>query len=561
MRRRDFLRTASLAPLLFSGCSRSSRPPSPPLPPGEVFGAGAGIGHLLRDGILAAANPVEIRNIPLLIVGAGVGGLAAGWKLKKRGFSDFVIVDLESEAGGNSRAGKNAVCAYPWGAHYLPLPPPEAASTRELLADLGVLQGDPAAVAPRYDERYLCATPQERLYRDGRWEEGLLPHLGLSAAEEAQQARFFERIAALKAWRGRDGSRAFALPMAFSSRDPEILALDRIAFSDWLAAEGFTAPSLLWLADYACRDDYGTSARRVSAWAGLHYFASRDAKAANAGGDTVLTAPEGNQWLARGMAETLEGQLHPGWLAFALRQEEGGKDGKNGKGTVVVDLYSPGERRVLRYRARQAIFAAPFFVLAAIARDLPPPLLESARGTSYAPWVVANLTLSEFPAHGGDSGGNSGGGAGPAWDNVFYESESLGYVVATHQQLKLLRGGPTVFTWYRALAERDPVTARRQLLDAPGGMSALREFWAEAALADLERAHPDIRELATRIDIARHGHAMVRPTPGFIWGVRQRFEHSWGHVHFAHADVSGLSLFEEAHFRGTQAAERALERL
>jgi glycine/D-amino acid oxidase-like deaminating enzyme len=64
----------------------------------------------------------------VVIVGAGIAGLAAGWKLARSGFADFLLVELESEAGGNSRAGRNAVSAYPWGAHYLPLPNREAVS-------------------------------------------------------------------------------------------------------------------------------------------------------------------------------------------------------------------------------------------------------------------------------------------------------------------------------------------------------------------------------------------------------------------------------------------------
>jgi len=34
-----------------------------------------------------------------------------------------------------------------------------------------------------------------------------------------------------------------------------------------------------------------------------------------------------------------------------------------------------------------------------------------------------------------------------------------------------------------------------------------------------------------------------------------------GRIRFAHADVSGLSLFEEANYRGVLAAERTLARL
>jgi len=57
----------------------------------------------------------------------------------------------------------------------------------------------------------------------------------------------------------------------------------------------------------------------------------------------------------------------------------------------------------------------------------------------------------------------------------------------------------------------------------------------------------------------RWGHAMVRPVPGFVSQVamRQGPMLSPGLFH-AHSDMSGLSLFEEAHYRGTAAAEAAM---
>ena len=83
---------------------------------------------------------------------------------------------------------------------------------RELLAELGVLLGNPRAPRPVYDERYLCATPQERLYRNGRWQEGLLPQTGVSTAERGQYQRFAELIEGFKRRRDGAGRAAFALP-------------------------------------------------------------------------------------------------------------------------------------------------------------------------------------------------------------------------------------------------------------------------------------------------------------------------------------------------------------
>ena len=524
MRRRDFLAaTASAAAL--SACGSKAAPPQPP---GMLTGANEVLGHRLRQPDFPA--PTETRRVSVAIVGGGIAGLSAAWKLARSGCDDFLVLEMEREAGGNSRSAKNEVSAYPLGAHYLPLPPREARATRALLAELGVLRGNPDAAHPEYDERYLCHAPQERLYSNGYWQEGLWPTLGVPAAERAQYERFQEQIQELRQRRDGAGHRPFALPLALSSRDPKLLALDRSTMRDWLLAQGYTAPGLHWLADYACRDDYGTSAAQTSAWAGLHYFACRD------GEGQVLTAPEGNAWLTRGLARATAGRMQPEALVFRVEQ---------GRKESTVDVYLAAEKRSLRIVCRELIWAAPLFLVPRVFANPPVQWLDALRGAEYAPWIVANLTLKEAPG--------TRAGQPLAWDNVLHTSAALGYVVATHQQLRYAPG-PTVITWYRALHEESASRGRRLLLDHVG--------WANEVLSDLSRPHPEIRELVTRLDVHRHAHAMIRPLPGRLWsGARASFEQGRAGLQFAHADVSGLSLFEEANYRGVLAAERTLRRL
>jgi hypothetical protein len=189
MRRRDFLAATSAAAALAACGSKAA----PPLPPGMLTGANDALGHRLRKPDFPA--PTETLRVTVAIAGGGIGGLSAAWKLARSGCDDFLLLEMEGEAGGNSRAAKNEVSAYPLGAHYLPLPPREARATRQLLAELGVLQGDPDAAHPAYDEKYLCHAPQERLYKDGYWQEGVWPTLGVPAAERAQYTRFQDLIA------------------------------------------------------------------------------------------------------------------------------------------------------------------------------------------------------------------------------------------------------------------------------------------------------------------------------------------------------------------------------
>jgi hypothetical protein len=308
--------------------------------------------------------------------------------------------------------------------------------------------------------------------------------------------------------------------------------------AEWLAAEGFDSVPLQWYVNYACRDDFGTDYRQASAWAGIHYFACRNGLAANAAGDAVLTAPEGNAWIVRRLAERFADRTVTGSTCFRVEQ-----DAKY----VVADVFVAGEARSRRYRADQGIWAAPLFVLPHVAPALPPALAALARGGDYAPWLVANLTLDELPA--------GGVGAPLSWDNVLYDAPGLGYVVATHQEVRIA-SGPSVFTYYRALSEQPPAQARELLAGAS------REAWAVAILGELSRAHPDLPALTSRLDVFRHGHAMIRPRPGIVHSeARQALQRGWQRWQLAHADLSGMSLFEEANYHGVRAAEVVLGRL
>jgi hypothetical protein len=295
----------------------------------------------------------------------------------------------------------------------------------------------------------------------------------------------------------------------------------------WLRAEGFRSEAVHWLVNYACRDDYGTDYRRVSAWAGIHYFACRG----STGGeerDHVLTWPEGNGFVVRQLLQRYALPIASGALVHAA--EESAR-------AVKLGVYLSTERRAIEIHAEHVVWAAQF----------PPPAAGESRRFEYAPWIVANLALSEPPyVH---------HGAPLSWDNVLYESPSLGYVVATHQGVAS-RPGPTVLTWYRPLTEEAPRDARKRLLETP------REHWAESALAELARPHPEIRSITQRIDVFANGHAMISPRPGLIWGeARTRMAAHRGRIHYAHADASGLSLFEEANDRGVAAAEAVMAAL
>ena len=495
------------------------------------------------------APPEGMRSVGIAIVGGGISGLAAAWRLRRAGCEDFILLELEPELGGTSRGGASASgssggISFPWGAHYLPVPLSGNRAAVTLLEEMGVLDGRDADGEPVAREELLVRDPEERVFYRGRWHEGLYLRDGASAEDLRQLAAFEAEVDRWAAYRDGLGRRAFAIPMETSSRAGEALRLDSLSFADWARERGFTSPRLLWLLDYACRDDYGLHPDLTSAWAGIFYFAAR-LRSPGAAPQPFIAWPEGNGRLAAHLALGIGPRSRSRFLATDLRTVE--RDGKSFVEVSGLDLQS-GE--ALGWRADRAILAAPRYLARFLVRDFrespPAHLAEFQHGA----WMVANLHLRDRPEERGFP---------LAWDNVLRESPSLGYVTATHQggrawgQGRSPEHGPTVLTYYYPFCESDPRVGRERLL------SLGYEEWADVILADLERPHPEIRPLVERIEVMRRGHAMVRPRPGFLFGgAREKASAPHRGIHFAGSDLSGLPLFEEAFYRGVRAAEEVL---
>ncbi|HVF49192.1 MAG TPA: FAD-dependent oxidoreductase [Pyrinomonadaceae bacterium] len=535
--RREVLASFLGLPVALAACrSRSS---SPEFPSGEIVGASDVVGHRLRDGARVEVPADAWERAGVVIVGGGVAGLSAAWRLLRAGYDDFVVLELERAVGGTAQSGerRGGVVPYPWGAHYLPAPSQENRALVTLLDEMGVLEGRTTEGEPVVAEQFLCRDPEERVFYKGRWYEGLYLHAGAGAEDAAQLRAFNAEIDRWVAWRDARGRRAFAIPVARSSDDAEVTALDRITMSRWMDERGLTSARLRWLVDYACRDDYGLTLEQASAWAGLFYFASRVGKSGDEA-QPLITWPEGNGRLVAHLHAQAGARVRLG-LAVAEIIPRETTDGQGGVDVVAV---SHDGERARGFRAEQVVFAAPQFLSKYLIRpyreSAPPHVAEF----EYGSWMVANLHLRERPQNIGFP---------LAWDNVLYESPSLGYVVATHQ--RGLERGPTVFTYYYPLTDPDPRAARRRLLTTDW------KAWADVTLTDLARAHRDIRAHVERLDVMRWGHAMIRPRPDFIWrGARALAQKPFRAIHFAHTDLSGLALFEEAFDHGLRAAEEIL---
>ncbi len=545
LRRRDLLLAGAFG---MAGCDASHT-----VLQGGFTGVSHERGHVLRQAA-PAATPSVSRRVQVLVLGGGVAGLAAARRLSQSGIDDFALLELEDEVGGNSRSTTLGGMACPTGAHYLPVPAEDGSELLGFLEQIGLRQ----RLAGRwiYDERHLCHSPQERLFFNGQWQEGLLPVQGVGASTLHQYRQFAQQVLVL-----RRQSR-FGIPAGSMPLDDSTLALDRLTMLAWLNQEGLDDPHLRWYLDYCCRDDYGGGLHEVSAWAALHYFASRHGFGAHEAGRmeqdaAVLTWPEGNAHLVRALAapflERGRARLHTGCVVTRVRQL---------RHEIEVDVFRPASASSERWVARHGVVALPVFAALRVVEQPPELLRQLAQRMAYAAWLVANIQI-KAPLQDRD-------GAAPAWDNVLYGSVTtqggLGYVDAGHQRLDPTPG-PTVLTHYRVLGSEPQ--HRQGLLQR--GWSQ----WSGEILRELAAAHPDLPRKAVRMDITRHGHAMAVPGPGLQAFLRLALARPQqkpggapshragptplrtpvdGRLLFAHSDWSGYSIFEEAFARGDAAA-------
>ena len=521
-RRRFLAGSAALSTsFLLGACGANARPIR-----GAIVDDRVELGHLMRDGGRGSREGPPRRS-KILIIGAGAAGLSAAWRLRREGIDDFEVFELAAAPGGTARGGELAGHPHPWGAHYLPLPLASQRSLCTFLEEVGIGSGIDAAGRLKAPTRSLVRAPQERIYRFGFWSEGLIPWTAADSEAKEQWQRFLD-LARSYARPTADERRPFELPIARSA--PDRGGLERIDAESWARDQGLTASKVRWALEYATRDDYGSFLGEVSAWALLHYFSARLSPKDQSGSEDLVW-PEGNQHLISALSRGLEGRIHCGVAALSITPHDQGAE----------VLFLDGKTRTRwRHRAERVIVACPQFAVARLLSQ--DPAREARLSFRYSPWVVANLHLTRLPRTRGFEA---------AWDNVIYGSESLGYVDADHQSDRYEKD--RVWTWYQPLCGPDERGARQDLLSTPW------EGWRDRILADLAPAHYELLPLIERIDVWRWGHAMVKPYPGFLFGgARAAAAESFGSLHFAHADLGGLPLFEEAHWAGSRAAEEVL---
>lgn len=104
--RRDFIKQSALFTIgltFLNACKKKGN---------DLFLKLTGTNHILGHRLRFPNFPKSTSEIeiPVLIIGGGITGLSAARQFTKKGFNDFLLLELEDQVGGNSTGGEKSIC-------------------------------------------------------------------------------------------------------------------------------------------------------------------------------------------------------------------------------------------------------------------------------------------------------------------------------------------------------------------------------------------------------------------------------------------------------------------
>jgi hypothetical protein len=207
---------------------------------------------------------------------------------------------------------------------------------------------------------------------------------------------------------------------------------------------------------------------------------------------------------------------------------------------VECQTYDALTKTSTRIIANQVLMATPQFVNQYLLKDRK----EMTSNFHYTPWLLATLVVNNL---------DDNASFPLSWDNVIHGSKGLGYVYDQQQDLQQIHT-KKVITYYYSFSSGDLKKIRREMYTKD------QEYWKKMVFDDLKMAHPTIELVTESMAVHLLGHAMISPVPGFIFGnakkvASQTIENK---IYFAHTDLSGISIFEEAFHQGINAVNKML---
>jgi protoporphyrinogen oxidase len=495
MRRRDFIQISSLslAALLVDGCET-------PQDFDIEFKNDMPAGHLVFE---SHQFPIKKTvKTDYLIVGGGIAGISAAYQLKDKDFLLFEVSDMLGGTSAGSRHGNIPLCH---GAHYdLDYPANYGPEVLQMLEELNIIKFDSFSDSWKFvDRQYLIPKNREsQTFAHGIVRKDVLP--------EGPQKTLFANL-----------MKEFIGEMMMPTRliPDRHRYLNNISLLDWLRQKLELSSDFIEGLDYHMKDDYGAGTEKVSALAGIHYFACRPYYTKPV---ELFSPPEGNSYFVNKIVAQLpkEKILTSHIVKRVAEKDEGFEvqviDGKN--------------REILMVNCEKVIYAGDKHAL----KYVYPNDFRSFEKNEYAPWVVVNFVMK---SQAGDA----------YWQNeIISQDKSLMGFVDSRAQFSQ-DTSRVVFTVYYCFKpeEREMMSlieTRKEAFVA-GTAKHLEDYFDRPLRKDIEK-----------VFIKQMGHAMPIPQPGYLFNDANK---SRGNSNLAYAGVDNgrLPLLFEAIDSGTIAVK------
>lgn len=496
MNRRAFIKVGAALIAVGTGCNFSEKR-GKPIQYAITIDSDRTIGHLARTSM--SGDIAEQIRTDVLIVGAGIAGLAAACSLRER---ETIICDLGHQPGGTSSSVTIGDRQFSQGAHYdISYPSYYGREGLELLSDLDIIEYNRAL--DRWDfiesQYVIKADIEERCYKDG----ALFP----SVLVESELKNTFLDV--IKPYEGK-------MPLPTTLIAQENLHLDQITFADYLKYFLPVTSDFIEAVDYQMIDDYGGPSNQVSALAGIHYYRCRPYYSESE--PEVFSPTEGNFYFIRKMMESLRPeQIMSDSLVVGLEKSKQGWE---------VDVWEIGKRKKVRYRCNNVIYTGQKQLLKYLQSDF----TETFSDVIYAAWIVINIELQ------GESIEED------IWQNDYLSGNQrfLGFVNSGSQTDKRNR----VLTAYYCYPDTHHHLVQDIENDAQEIVAQTLGFMSTYLKQDLS---PFVKHVYVKL----LGHAMPIPIPGYLSKKRQLEQNG---LAFAGSDSGRLPLMFDALDSGIQAA-------
>jgi oxygen-dependent protoporphyrinogen oxidase len=445
----------------------------------------------LRDGA-AAAEPKIWKKHDVVVVGAGLAGLSAAFKLRHM---DLQVLELASEVGGNARSARYKSWDFNIGSAYIV----------GIEDELGKLWAEMGMKPPPIKH------PLDRWYHRGRWIPD--PWKDESIASISDPAFRKAVIGAKRAFLEVSKSKDFP-ENPYTNSTANALKLDRITFAEWL--KPYAHPDLMAFIDAYGYGAMGAPASVVSAYGGINFYI--DVIEERAYGYT-----DGNSHVAKLAASKVlaagADRIRTGCMVRRIVPVS----------NDLARVYFTHKGESLGVEAKRVVLAVPYFVAARLIDGLSASQKYALGCQRYGSYVVASLCFDKVVP-----------GAFAGYDNwtpslkVFEDYLPIGWPDPEAEK-KREADGQIIGLF---AGQHSPLLARwRMITQRP-------ESFARPMVEAFEKLFPGSKRHLRQVHMTRWGHCFIINRPGMFTRWLPSIRKQIGPIFLAHADGQGLPAIE-----------------